>query len=460
MTRLLLMILMLVVSLTAFSKKKPSDARFNETYRNQFHFSPEVNRMGNPIALWKADSVYHLYYQYNPHNLSQGYFNWGHATSADLVHWEHRGVVIEQPASESDSMKQSPWWGAVCPTENGLNAWLTRWDVGIFKATSNDGFSFSEEIKCTGVDHLTQSEPFVFWYQPDQKWVMVAYNRQETKMHILNSSDGIAWTETSRFNYTFGFPHLIELPLDRKPDEGRWVLFTEGGTYMVGRFDGEKFDIETSVKQFDQGRNTGGTVFLYDEQREGAITLSGIRSAQQADMASNGILSFPTLMTLNTYTDGLGVSHLPLRTIESLYGKHTRFEERKVYPGLKNNLLNRIKGSEIYIKGNIGILSSDQFGFLVRVDRDKRGSEVSYSHKRNFITLLNTQFPYVPTSESIEFEVLIDRSSIELFIDGGRYVSRMPFTPTPNAYSYELFTGGGEIMVKWLDVYHLKSIWP
>jgi fructan beta-fructosidase len=459
MIRYLMMAFLLVVSLATYPKKKASNPRFNETYRNQIHFSPEVNRMGSPIALWKTESTYHLYYQYNPHNLSQGFFNWGHATSTDLVHWEHRGVVIEQPSTETDSMMQSPWWGSVHANEQGITAWVNRWDKGVFKVSSSDGFKFGEEMKCNGVDHLLQSDPYVFWHKPTNKWVMVAYNRQSKSMHILNSGDGINWVETSEFNYSFGFPQLIEMPVDRKPDESRWVLFTDGGTYMVGAFDGETFEIENTVKLFDHGRSAGGTVFYVDAEREGAVTLSSIKSPQQADMASNGILSFPTIMTLNNGAGGLAVSHRPIREIEALYSKHTKFEERKIYPGLKNNLLRKVKGSEIYIKGSINILSSDHYGFLVRVDRDKRGTEVSYNHKRNFFTVINTQFNYTPVDNKIDFEMLIDRSSIEIFIDGGRYVCRSPFTPKPKANGYELFTSGGEILVNWLEVHYLKPIW-
>jgi len=112
MKKSLLIISIILVSLTAFSQQNDKNSVFNEAYRPQFHFSPKENRMGNPISIVKIDTVYHLYYQHNPDNLQQGFVNWGHATSSDLLHWKYDGLSITQPENETDSMKFSPWWGS------------------------------------------------------------------------------------------------------------------------------------------------------------------------------------------------------------------------------------------------------------------------------------------------------------------------------------------------------------
>lgn len=459
MKQLLLLIILFSYSTGTFSQKSKVDIQYNETYRNQIHFSPQINKMANPIAIWTADSIYHLYYQYNPHNLFDGYINWGHATSTDLLHWEQQPLAIEQPATVSDSMLQTPWWGAVQGKDNVAHAWVNRWDEGIFKTQSNDGFKWEEEIPVKGTDYLKKSEPHVFWYAPGNHWVMIAYNREATTMHILNSSDGIAWEETSSFNYNFGFPQLMELPVDRKPDDTRWVLVTERGTYMIGQFDGKTFEIETTVKQMNHLKNAGGTLLYNDQAKQRVVAFTGLKSEQQADIASNGLLTFPTEVTLHRYLTGIELQHKPIAEINQLLGKTQRWEERKVYPGINNNILKRVKGTELHIKGSVTILNSDMFGFLVRVDRDKRGTEISYNAKRGVITMMNNQFDYKPAGNKIEFEMIIDRSSIELYLDGGRYVCSATFSPAPGAIRYEFFTAGGEVLVDWMEVSPLKSIW-
>ena len=94
-----------------FSANRGSESWMNEPFRPQFHFSPPENRMGSPISIIRIDTVYHLFYQWNPHNLQQGYMNWGHATSTDLVKWNFDSISVTAPAVNADSMDLSPWWG-------------------------------------------------------------------------------------------------------------------------------------------------------------------------------------------------------------------------------------------------------------------------------------------------------------------------------------------------------------
>lgn len=73
----------------------PSKDTYKETYRPQFHFSPEKNWMNDPNGLLYDDGVYHLYFQYNPGGDTWGAMSWGHATSRDLLHWTEQPVALE-----------------------------------------------------------------------------------------------------------------------------------------------------------------------------------------------------------------------------------------------------------------------------------------------------------------------------------------------------------------------------
>lgn len=454
----LIFILIIFIATAAFPQNKKSTARFNETYRNQFHFSPDLNKMGSPIALWLSDSIYHLYYQYNPHNLIDGFMNWGHATSPDLISWEQQALAIEQPPL-ADSMFLSPWFGAVVNTENGLRAWLNRWENGLYQSTSDNGFQFNNEIQLIGTDKLAKSEPFVFWHKPTQKWIMIAYERPSTTMYILNSDDGLSWEETSQFHYNFGFPNLVEISVDHKNDDTRWVLFTEGGTCLIGNFDGKKFNIENAMAKFDKGRKIGGSLVYTNPINNKVIGITEIKSDQLADIASNGFMSFPYEITLHQTENGVELQQAPLSTIEQLFQKSQIWGQEKIYPGIKNNVLKRVKGNELYIKGTISIINSDLFGFILRSDRGQRGIEISCNLKQSVLSIMDSQITYKPQNKQFEFEILIDRSSLEVYIDGGKYVFRRSFSPVPNYNSYDLFTNGGEIVIEHLEVHQLKSIW-
>jgi sucrose-6-phosphate hydrolase SacC (GH32 family) len=456
MKRLFALSLLISIVVCGFSKK--TEQEYNEAHRNQFHFSPNFNKMGSPIACIFSDSVYHLYFQYNNQNLTSGYYNWGYAVSPDLLHWEQKNVVLSQPSEISDSMNLTPWWGSVSTKNNSTRIWYNQWNKGIFAAETNTPHKISNRKLCAGTDSLMQSEPFVFWHQQSNKWVMVAYNRTKGTMHILNSEDGLQWTQTSSFNYSFGFPQLIEMPVQNIPNKTRWVLLTEKGTYMTGTFDGEKFEIKSSVQNFNHGRNIGGSIVSQIKNKH--IILSEIKNEQMADLASNGNLSFPASIQLFETKNEPEIRIEPLKIIKSLSAKSYQWTNEKIYPGLSNsNILRRLKGEEMYIKGEIENINSNAFGLLLRNTREKKGMEFSVLKKQNILNLNNTHIEYNPENALFEFEILIDRSSIEVYIDGGKFVYSTSAEFGEKALYYEIFTSGGEIMIRNLEIHKLQSAW-
>lgn len=455
----LLFLLLISSSTVAFSKNKKEERKFNEAYRPQFHLSTEMNKMGNPISVCVKDSTYHLYFQQNPYNLLPGYINWSLATSSDLLKWDVKGLVIKQPETVTDSMLQVPLFGSVCPTENGFKAWINRWDDGIYMAESTDGVAWGKEVKTIGTEKLGKSESQVFWYEPNQNWVMIAFERETTTMYIYNSTDGIHWEKTFNFNYSFGYPNLFELHVDRKPDETLWVMATEKGTYMLGHFDGKSFKPASSVKRFNYSSKIGASTFFKDPASGKTIGVSGLSGEQLADLPSNGQLTFPMVYSLHEFENGVELLQQPIEALNTLHDKDYSWEEKKIYPGIKNNILKGVKGNELHLKATIDVMNCDQFGFRIRRGRDNEGTEFSYDAKNKLLNLLNSQFSYQPVDGKMEIEMLIDRSSLEVLIDGGRYAVSYTFAPSPEARDYELFTVGGEIMVGKMDIYKLNSVW-
>lgn len=67
---------------------------YAEPYRPQYHFTPPSNWMNDPNGLVYHNEIYHFFYQYNPGGSEWGAMSWGHATSEDLIHWEHQDVAL------------------------------------------------------------------------------------------------------------------------------------------------------------------------------------------------------------------------------------------------------------------------------------------------------------------------------------------------------------------------------
>lgn len=62
--------------------------------RPVFHLTPRVGWMNDPNGFSYHDGMYHLFYQYNPYKASWAAMHWGHAVSTDLLSWSHLPVAL------------------------------------------------------------------------------------------------------------------------------------------------------------------------------------------------------------------------------------------------------------------------------------------------------------------------------------------------------------------------------
>ncbi len=74
-----------------------------DTDRPEYHFIAPRNWMNDPNGpiWWKGQ--YHLFYQWSPYSVTGGQVNWGHAVSADMVHWRHLPIALKPTPDGADS---------------------------------------------------------------------------------------------------------------------------------------------------------------------------------------------------------------------------------------------------------------------------------------------------------------------------------------------------------------------
>ena len=79
-----------------------ADAFARDPHRPAYHFTPPAAWMNdiNGALFWKGR--YHIFYQYNPDGAYWNLIQWGHASSADLVHWVHHPVALTPEADGPD----------------------------------------------------------------------------------------------------------------------------------------------------------------------------------------------------------------------------------------------------------------------------------------------------------------------------------------------------------------------
>lgn len=259
-------------------QQKVADApSYTEIYRPQFHFTPQKNWMNDPNGLVYLDGEYHLFYQYNPFGDKWGHMSWGHAVSADLLHWQHLpvalpeedGIMIFSGSAVIDEHNTSGFG------QNGKPAMVAIYtgyhpDNGL--QTQNIAFSTDRGrswTKYSGnpvIDIKSKEfrDPKVFWYEPGKRWIMVVALAADRKVCFYGSPDLKQWTALSEFGPAGAIggvwecPDLFQLPVDGNSANTRWVLIVNmnpggiaggsGAQYFIGSFDGTGFHTESQVK--------------------------------------------------------------------------------------------------------------------------------------------------------------------------------------------------------------------
>ncbi|MEU2749781.1 GH32 C-terminal domain-containing protein [Streptomyces collinus] len=246
---------------------------YTETYRPQFHFTPQKNWMNDPNGLVYYKGEYHLFYQYNPNGNSWGDMSWGHAVSKDLVHWE------ELPLALSHDDEEMVFSGSAVVDWNNTTGFGTRKNppmVAVYTSAYKNGGKQAQSLAYStdrgrtwtkyqgnpvidiGSDNFR--DPKVQWYEPTKSWLMTVSLSAEHKVLFYSSKNLKDWKLQSEFGpagATGGVwecPDLFPLAVDGDKNNIKWVLVVNinpggiaggsGSQYFVGDFDGTKFTAE------------------------------------------------------------------------------------------------------------------------------------------------------------------------------------------------------------------------
>lgn len=234
-------------------------------WRSSYHYTPAANFMNDPNGLIRYKGVYHLFYQHNPWGNTAGNGSWGHATSADLVHWTEHPVAIAADADEE------VWSGSVVLDRTNSSGFGTRTNpplVAIY--TSRDrttglqrqALAYSLDAGETWTKYAGNPvldigshdfrDPKVIWNATTGRWVMVVAKSVERKVGIYSSADLLTWRHESDFGPAgakggvWECPDLFQMPYKNAAGvtTKKWVLTVSvsgKGQYFVGDFDGSSF---------------------------------------------------------------------------------------------------------------------------------------------------------------------------------------------------------------------------
>jgi len=442
---------------------------YREKLRPQFHFSSKRGWNNDSNGMVYYDGEYHLFYQHNPYGWPWGNMTWGHAVSTDMVHWKELGDAIHP-----DHLGTIFSGSAVVDTNNtaGFQTGDEKVIVCIYTSAGgrnlmSEGQPFTQSIAYSNdrgrtwtvydgnpvLGHINGSnrDPKVIWHTPTAQWVMALY-LDGHEMGFFTSKDLKSWEFQSKIKCFHECPELFALSVDGDKSDEKWILYGASGDYLVGHFDGKEFKSETDSIRFHYGN------CFYASQTFTNIPKSDGRRIQIAwgrvkmpGMPFNQMMLFPVTLTLRSTEEGPRMFAEPVREIASLHGRKRQWKNETLRPG--DNLLSGLSGELVHIRADLRPAGSAETGFVIR------GVPVTYNVAKQELSCQKNKATLKPADGRIRLEILVDRTSIEIFGNDGRVYMPMGMILADNPKAFEIFTKGGNTEVESLDVVRLRSAW-
>lgn len=478
---------------------------YDDQHRPQIHFSPKEKWMNDPNGMVFFNNTYHLFYQYYPDSTVWGPMHWGHATSSDLMHWQAQPVALFP-----DSLGYIFSGSAVVDINNTsgfgsegkipLVAIFTHHDPDGEKAGrtdyQNQSIAYSLDdgktwvkyegnpvLKNTGVKDFR--DPKVRWHEESGRWIMALATLD--RISFYSSPDLKTWEKESEFGEEFGAhggvwecPDLFPI---QHNGENIWVLLVSinpggpnGGSatqYFTGEFDGKNFTpFQTDTRWIDYGPdNYAGVTFSNTGDRN--IFMGWMNNWQYANLVPTqkwrGATTLPRDLSLEKITYKYFIRSLPARELDLLAIDSVILD---TLTASNFNLSSRIPNLHHPAKIDFRISRAENFSVTmsnikdqeVEIGYDKAANEFYIDRSRSGKVDFENGFaakhtaPRISDRAAIDFSIVIDHASVELFADSGLSVMTSTFFPDEKYSEIRLNSPAG-MTIDSLKYRKLKSIY-
>ncbi len=482
---------------------------YTEPFRPQYHFSPEEKWMNDPNGMVYKDGVYHLFYQYYPDDIVWGPMHWGHAVSKNLVHWKHKPIALFPDRlgyifSGSTVVDYNNTSGFGTVENPPLVAIFTYHLAEGEKTGKNDfqtqGIAYSLDNGDTWVkyegnpvignkDIRDFRDPKVIWHEPSKHWVLTLVAGNHAKFYT--SENLKEWDLMSEFGADKGAhggvwecPDLFPIKVSGS-DEEKWVLLISinpgapnggsGTQYFIGDFDGTKFETsQQETKWIDWGTdNYAGVTYSNAPNNERIFIgwMSNWNYAQKTPTLKwRSAMTLPRKFSLKKNNDDFTLYNYPVENVDKL--KKVQLKKEIAIPSKGSDVISyeNFNQAEIRFKTTskdfklsfmnesdevlvMGALAAKQKFFI---DRQKSGV---IDFQDGFGNLQQMPIPNLPNAP-YEVRILMDKSSVEIFINEGQYVMTAQLFPIKSYTRLKIENLGVDaLLLSDFEVSKVKGIW-
>ena len=469
--------------------------KLSATERPLFHLTPLVGWMNDPNGFCWYKGQYHLFYQYHPFSRQWGPMHWGHAVSADLLHWTYMPCALA-PDTAADAGGCFSGSAVEMPDGRLMLCYTGVQPAGTFRRETQaqcvafgDGKDFEKSLLNPVIRHAHLPEGYSEFdfrdpkvWREDGKYRMVVANRHEEKQGailLMESADGLDWRfvgeiDASRKEYG----RMWECP-DFFPLDGTQVLLVSpqemhareefhagfGTVCILG--DWREKDCQFTRKHIqpvDHGLNfyAPQTVLAPDGRRIMIGWMDNWETCKEAQRRHPWYAQMSAPREL--FIQNGHLCQRPIREIENLWQDTVRHDDVTVY---EETSLSGIHGRLLDMTVTLHPKDSScrRFTLLIAKDSDHyvqircdlaRGELVfDRSHGGSHRDIAHTRHVKAEVQDGkLTLRLLMDKESVELFInDGERVVTSL--IPTPLEADQITFAADAQLPIS-VEAHHLK----
>ena len=499
----------LVAAALSVSTAPPAVAAVNEpSYRDTYHFTVPDHWKNDPQRPVYIDGKFNYYYLYNADYDTEIGTAWRLATTTDNVAFQDQGVAAEKKTNPNFDL----WSGsAVVDTANtagfGAGAVImlaTQMDhptqqqidnasgpQAQFLWYSQDGgrnfHAYGETPVIPNGGRTDFRDPKVVWDPGTSRWVALIAEGQ--KIGFYTSPNLKDWTWVSEFVDTslgtLECPDLFKIRADDGTD--KWVMgmsangYQTGApntyAYWTGTFNGSSFTPDNATPQWlDQGFDWYGGVTWEDPANPATqrFAIGWMNNWSYAHTTPtwtadgfNGTDSIVRQIKLKKYGAGYSLvsqptpaladhaanvrnlgnfttnGHLPL----DYHGESYQLETDVSWSDAQNIGLQLRASADGTRHADVGI-----YGNFSYLNRGPTGNPDNSGSK------LESRAPFDPNTTNVHLRILVDRTTIEVFVDDGRYVHSSQVFANPGDDGINLYSSGGAATFSNVTVTEFESL--
>jgi levanbiose-producing levanase len=461
------------------------EAQAATSYRSVYHFTVPDGWKNDPQRPLFINGEYQYYYLYNPDYPSTVGTSWRMATSPDGVHWADQGVA----APKNTNVNGDLWSGSTVIDTNNTAGFGAGAVVMIVTQAGAPGGAQAQFLwySTDGGRHFTNygtspvlpnpgatdfRDPKVIWDADHGLWVMTL--AEGNRIGIYHSADLKNWTYVHDFVTsgigTLECPDLYKI----RATDGtmKWVLAASANgypaqpntyAYWVGSFDGSVFTPDNPNPQWlDYGFDWYAGVTWEDataplDRRFAVGWLNNWaypdNTPTEASDGFNGTDSITRQITLKKYGSTYALASQPAPGLDTAVSSTTSLGTINV----AGNVPLSYHGIAYEFDADVSWNTADNIGLQVRrsADGTRRADLGVYSGGYSYLNRgpsvqpdssgqrVESHAPFDFSKKSVHLRVLVDTTSIEMFVDDGRYVHTSEVFPTAADDGIALYANNG-----------------